>query len=179
MGAQFAPAGWLLNNATTAPNVQFWEYNSVDRGGTPIDVSARAPFSRQLTDAEAAQWSDPAKALAGWVPYTVNFVSAIPTSATRAGDVSVPATSVRFLLTFSAAPDHNPIDSIGLYPAGATDAPPIATVPVGAANRGILAMDVPNSDSTYELRYIATGSKANKAVSAPFKLTVSGTDLPR
>ena len=179
MGAQFAPAGWLLNNATTAPNVQFWEYKSKDSGGTPIDVSARAPFSRQLTDAEAAQWSDPAKALAGWVPYTVNFVSAIPPSATRAGEVSVPATSVRFLLTFSAAPDHNPIDSIGLYPAGATDAPPIATVPVGAANRGILAMDVPNSDSTYELRYIATGSKANKAVSAPFKLTVSGTDLPR
>jgi pectin methylesterase-like acyl-CoA thioesterase len=66
----YIPAGWLLNNATTAPNVQFWEYNSRDLSGNPVDVSQRAPFSRQLTAAEAAQWSDPAFVLGGWVPQT-------------------------------------------------------------------------------------------------------------
>jgi hypothetical protein len=30
-------------------------------------VSRRAPFSRQLTDAEATQWSDPTFVL-GWTP---------------------------------------------------------------------------------------------------------------
>jgi pectin methylesterase-like acyl-CoA thioesterase len=70
MGTQITPAGWLLNNATTAPNVQFWEYNSTDPNGVPIDVSQRAPFSRQLTAAEAAQWSDPSFVLGGWVPST-------------------------------------------------------------------------------------------------------------
>ncbi|HKE55286.1 MAG TPA: MBG domain-containing protein [Pyrinomonadaceae bacterium] len=59
-----------MNNATTAPNVQFWEYNSTDPNGVPIDVSQRAPFSRQLTAAEAAQWSDPTFVLGGWVPST-------------------------------------------------------------------------------------------------------------
>jgi len=54
------PVGWRLDNATTAPNVQFWEYNSTDLNGNPLDVSQRAAFSRQLTAAEAAQWSDPA-----------------------------------------------------------------------------------------------------------------------
>lgn len=64
------PAGWLLNNSTTAPNVQFWEYNSRAPNGSPVDVSQRAPFSRQLTAAEAAQWSDPSFVLGGWTPST-------------------------------------------------------------------------------------------------------------
>jgi pectin methylesterase-like acyl-CoA thioesterase len=64
------PAGWLLNNATIAPNVQFWEYNSTDLSGAPLNVSGRAPFSRQLTSAEAAQWSNPSFVLGGWVPQT-------------------------------------------------------------------------------------------------------------
>ncbi len=64
------PAGWLLNNATTAPNVQFCEYNSTDLNGAPLDVSQRAPFSCQLTADQAAQLSDPSFVLGGWVPST-------------------------------------------------------------------------------------------------------------
>ena len=45
LGAQVMPAGWRLDNSTTAPNVQFWEYNSTDLNGAPLDVSQRAPFS--------------------------------------------------------------------------------------------------------------------------------------
>jgi hypothetical protein len=59
--------GWQLNNATTAPNVQFWEHRSTDLAGSLLNVSGRAPFSRQLTDAQAAQWSSPAFVL-GWSP---------------------------------------------------------------------------------------------------------------
>jgi pectin methylesterase-like acyl-CoA thioesterase len=68
MGSQVLPAGWQLNNATTAPNVQFWEYKSTDLSGAALDVSQRATFSRQLSAAEAAQWSDPAFVLGGWTP---------------------------------------------------------------------------------------------------------------
>ncbi len=68
MDAHIRPEGWLLNNATDAPNVQFWEYRSTDLNGDPLDVSRRAPFSRQLTDEEAAFWSDPANVLAVALP---------------------------------------------------------------------------------------------------------------
>jgi pectin methylesterase-like acyl-CoA thioesterase len=68
MGPHIRPDGWLLNNATDAPDVQFWEYRSTDLNHNPLDVSQRAPFSRQLTDEEAARWSDSAFVLDGWVP---------------------------------------------------------------------------------------------------------------
>jgi pectin methylesterase-like acyl-CoA thioesterase len=68
MGPHIRPEGWLLNNAGTAPHVQFWEYGSTDLDGRPLDVSRRAPFSRQLTAEEAGKWSDPASVLGGWVP---------------------------------------------------------------------------------------------------------------
>jgi pectin methylesterase-like acyl-CoA thioesterase len=70
MDAHIRPVGWLLNNATLAPNVQFWEYNSTDLGGNALDVSQRAAVSRQLSAEEAAPWSDPAFVLGGWVPDT-------------------------------------------------------------------------------------------------------------
>jgi hypothetical protein len=70
MDAHVRPIGWLLNNATDAPDVEFWEYRSTDLSGNPLDVSQRAPVSRQLTPEEAAQWSDPAFVLGGWAPDT-------------------------------------------------------------------------------------------------------------
>ncbi|HEX8500818.1 MAG TPA: pectinesterase family protein, partial [Pyrinomonadaceae bacterium] len=70
------PDPWRFDNPTLAvtaanyPNIRFWEYNSRDLSGNPVDVSQRAPISRQLTAAEAAQWSDPSFVLGGWVPQT-------------------------------------------------------------------------------------------------------------
>jgi len=67
---------WRFDNPSLAvtaanyPNIRFWEYNSRDLNGNPVDVSLRAPISRQLTAAEAVQWSDPAFVLGGWVPQT-------------------------------------------------------------------------------------------------------------
>jgi pectate lyase len=68
MGPHILPAGWQLNNAVTAPNVQFWEFGSKDLSGAALNVSQRALFSRQLTAAEAAKWSDAAFVLDGWNP---------------------------------------------------------------------------------------------------------------
>jgi pectin methylesterase-like acyl-CoA thioesterase len=62
------PVGWLLNNATTAPSVRFWEYNSTDPSGNPIDVSQRAPFSSQMSAELVRRWSNPTYVLAGWTP---------------------------------------------------------------------------------------------------------------
>jgi polygalacturonase/pectin methylesterase-like acyl-CoA thioesterase len=67
MGPHVSAAGWLLNHATTAPFVQFWEYRSTDLQGRLLDVSGRAPFSRQLTVPEVSLWSDPEFVL-GWAP---------------------------------------------------------------------------------------------------------------
>jgi hypothetical protein len=86
MGAHIRPEAWRLDDnerngflapLTQAgyPNIRFWEYNSVDENGNPIDVSLRHPISRQLTAEEAAFWRNPANVLGGWVPSlgTVNI----------------------------------------------------------------------------------------------------------
>jgi pectin methylesterase-like acyl-CoA thioesterase len=68
MDAHIRPAGWLLtpDDCAQAPNLRFWEYHSTDPAGRPIDTGARLGCSRQLTDAEAAQWRDPHFVLGGW-----------------------------------------------------------------------------------------------------------------
>jgi pectin methylesterase-like acyl-CoA thioesterase len=70
MGPQINPAGWLLNNAdcSAGGNLRFWEYRSVTLTGQPADTSQRLSCSRQLTAAQAAQWSNPAFVLRGWNP---------------------------------------------------------------------------------------------------------------
>lgn len=70
LGPQIAPVGWLLTNGTCAlgGNLQFWEYGSTDPTGAPVDTSARLACSRQMSAAEAAEWSDPATVLSGWEP---------------------------------------------------------------------------------------------------------------
>jgi pectin methylesterase-like acyl-CoA thioesterase len=66
-----SPAGWG-EIAGDAANVRFWEYNSRNADGTPVDVSQRNPASRQLDkvkDAEAiANYSKPSFVLDGWQP---------------------------------------------------------------------------------------------------------------
>lgn len=65
-----APEGW--GPADDGPDVHFWEFNSRDLDGDPVDISQRAPWSRQLdAEADAAlirNYSDPAWVLGGWSP---------------------------------------------------------------------------------------------------------------
>lgn len=98
-----APSGWLLNNATSAPDVRFWEYRSLRPDGTPVEVSARAAFSRQLTlsnDAQAIQnYSTPSFVLAGWIPQLAPIVTRQPTDqVTKVGQ------STQFSVEVSAVP---------------------------------------------------------------------------
>ena len=140
MGAQIIPAGWLLNNSTTAPNAQFWEYKSTDLNGAALDVSQRASFSRQLAVSEAAQWSDPAFVLSGWVPYTVNAT------------VSTIAVGAAITADWSAAPSHSAKDWIGLYAAGDADANYLSKQYISTATTGHLTVTAPLKPGTYELR---------------------------
>jgi hypothetical protein len=140
MDAQIIPDGWLLNNATTAPNVQFWEYKSTDLSGASLDVSKRAPFSRQLTDQEAAKWSDPAFVLGGWVPYTVNAT----TATVKAG--------AALIVDWSAAASHAATDLVRLYRVGDPDTSPISSQPIGSANTGRLTFTMLAGPGQYEFR---------------------------
>jgi pectin methylesterase-like acyl-CoA thioesterase len=73
MDAHVRPVGWQItpNDCSLAPRLRFWEYHSVDLTGTPVDVTQRLACSRQLGDAEAAQWRDPGYVLGGWAPSLV------------------------------------------------------------------------------------------------------------
>src|SRR5215212_10094984 len=79
MGPHVRPEGWRFDDnakdgflapLTQAgyPNVRFWEYNSRDESGNPVDVSQRHPVSHQMTQEEADFWRDPANVLGGWSP---------------------------------------------------------------------------------------------------------------
>ncbi|TDC08466.1 hypothetical protein E1267_10050 [Nonomuraea longispora] len=70
MDGHIDPAGWQIDpdDCAQARQTSFWEYDSTDLSGRAIDTSRRLACSRQLTDAEAKQWSDPAYVLGGWDP---------------------------------------------------------------------------------------------------------------
>ena len=72
MDAHVPAVGWQItpNDCSQAGQLQFEEYHSTDLAGRPLDVSGRLPCSRQLTDEEARQLSDPTYFLGGWDPRT-------------------------------------------------------------------------------------------------------------
>jgi polygalacturonase/uncharacterized membrane protein len=81
MGPQVIPAGWLPQGGT---GLRFWEYQSTNLAGAPLDISQRDPVSRQLTAAEAAVMRDPTQVLGGWNPTPTPdfFLAATPGSQT-------------------------------------------------------------------------------------------------
>jgi hypothetical protein len=64
------PEGW--GPADEGGKVHFWEYNSRNADGSPVDVSKRSPLSRQLDKIKDArlisEYSSPAFVLDGWKP---------------------------------------------------------------------------------------------------------------
>ena len=149
MGPQIAPVGWLLNNATTAPTAQFWEFQSTDLNGAPVDVSKRLPDSFQISADQAKQWSDPAFVLGGWVPFTVN---AGPTPLNAGAAITV---------DWSAAAGHSVKDWIGLFAAGAPDTNYLSQQNTGAATTGHLTFTAPLLPGQYEFRYFRSdGTRA-------------------
>ena len=68
-----SPVAWRLDQATEAPDVHFWEYNSHTTDGQPIDMSKRLPIAKQLKQPEDKQlienYSDAKWVLGGqWTP---------------------------------------------------------------------------------------------------------------
>ena len=69
------PEGWGPVEeapAFDASNVRFWEFNTMDRAGRPIDMSQRHPIAKQLTMARdaatIANYMKPEFVLGGWKP---------------------------------------------------------------------------------------------------------------
>ncbi|MDQ6707197.1 MAG: hypothetical protein M3Z85_14625, partial [Acidobacteriota bacterium] len=153
MGAHIIPAGWLLNNAAMVPDVRFWEYNSTDPDGTPLDVSKRAAFSRQLTKEEAVQWSDPAFVLGGWVPDTVNATAATANP------------GAPLVVNWSAAAGHASTDTIGLYISSDPDSSPLSSQQIGSANTGRLTFTMPATPGGYDFRLIRSNVSTRVAAS--------------
>jgi pectin methylesterase-like acyl-CoA thioesterase len=75
-----SPIAWRLDSAAEAPDVHFWEYNSRDPRGNPIDNSQRFAVSRRLTseaDAETiSNYSNPVWVLGGsWNPRLTSILN--------------------------------------------------------------------------------------------------------
>ena len=125
MGPHVLPVGWRLDNTPTAPNVQFWEYNSTDLNGAPLDVSQRASFSRQLTATEAAQWINPAFVLGGFAPSTkltaaisVSNLSQTYTGAPIVPSVTTDPAGLNVVVTYNGS--TTPPTALGSYNVVAT-----------------------------------------------------------
>lgn len=102
--------GWKLDQSTEAPDVHFWEYNSHDPAGQPVDTSKRLSISKQLTkpadDQMINNYSDPKWVLGGqWTPELPPIITTQPESATIrpgqklklcAGAAAIPAPSYQW-----------------------------------------------------------------------------------
>ena len=158
MDAHILPQGWLLNttppnDCSQAPQIQFWEYRSTDLNGRLLDVGQRLACSRQLSDEEAARWSDPAFVLNGWVPNTVN---ATPASVS-------PGESI--IVNWSAPRGHSARDWIGLYETGAADSAYMDRQYAGAGSTGNAAFVAPSGHGQYEFRYFPEDAFTRAAIS--------------
>jgi pectate lyase len=157
MGPHILPVGWQLNNATSAPNVQFWEYDSKTLNDAVLDVSQRAPFSRQLTADEAARWGNPANVLNGWTPVTLTTAPSL-----NLGEAQT--------VSFLAPAANRAADWIALYRVGAADADEIGRLTVGAAINNTLIFKLPTGAGRYEFRYFRSDGMrvaTSNVVSAP------------
>lgn len=140
MGPHILPVGWQLNNATSAPNVQFWEYGSRTLNDAPLDVSQRAPFARQLSADEAARWSDPTVVLGNWTPVMLTASPSLNLGEAEAVKLLAPA-------------GNRTTDWVGLFRVGADDAQVIARLNANAAVENTIYFKLPESAGRYEFRY--------------------------
>jgi pectin methylesterase-like acyl-CoA thioesterase len=62
-----AAAGWTVTGAAPTAALRFWEYQSTDASGNPINTSGRVSGT-QITAAQAAMMRDPTVVLGGWQP---------------------------------------------------------------------------------------------------------------
>jgi hypothetical protein len=68
IGSHISRAGWLVTGGSPTSSLRFWEYQSTDLDGNPLDVSGRLAGSTQISASEAATMRDPSQVLGGWQP---------------------------------------------------------------------------------------------------------------
>jgi len=68
IGTHITRAGWLVTGGSPSSSLRFWEYQSTDLDGNPLDVSGRLTGSTQISDSQAATMRDPSAVLGGWQP---------------------------------------------------------------------------------------------------------------
>ncbi|HKU40436.1 MAG TPA: pectinesterase family protein [Polyangiales bacterium] len=67
MDKHISAAAWVVTGGGTA-QIRYWEYQSKDLAGQPLDVSRRLAGSKQISAAQAAMMRDPTVVLGGWQP---------------------------------------------------------------------------------------------------------------
>jgi pectin methylesterase-like acyl-CoA thioesterase len=167
MDTHIIPVGWELDPkpATTcaqAPSIHFWEYHTADLNGNPVDASQRLSCSRQITDAEAAQFSDPASVLAGWVPITVNATPVGVAPGPTPGPVQAGATVI---VNWSAPSGHSTFDFIGLYRVGDPNGALLYPKFITPSTTGTVSFTMPATPGAYEFRYFVPPNKTLAASS--------------
>lgn len=101
LGNNLDPAGWLLNNATSGPDLN-WAYAGLTNlsDGTPFDASGWS-YAKPLTDATALQnYQTPSYVLNGWTPQLAPVIAAQPVAQTVAG-----GSGVTLSVTAAGVPD--------------------------------------------------------------------------
>lgn len=80
MGASVNPVGWAVwDGGTNTSYINYGEYNSQNPDGSPLNVSSRVSWSKQLDATAAAVYSD-ANLFAGWNPTAVFLDGAVYTA---------------------------------------------------------------------------------------------------
>ena len=87
------PAGWVLGTGSSqgpdTANLRFWEYQSVDLNGNPVNTSSRVPWSVQLDVNTATNLvENVSNWLYGWVPQLAPNILTNPVSLSVSGGAS-------------------------------------------------------------------------------------------
>jgi len=87
------PAGWVLGTGSSqgpdTANLRFWEYQSVDLNGNPVNTSSRVPWSVQLDGNTATNLvENVSNWLYGWVPQLAPNILTNPVSLSVSGGAS-------------------------------------------------------------------------------------------
>jgi len=66
--AHITAAAWTLSTPGPTTDLRFWEYQSTDLSGAPLDVSGRASFSSQINSTQANALRSLSTTFGGWTP---------------------------------------------------------------------------------------------------------------
>jgi hypothetical protein len=175
------PVGWALGSGTSLPqtaNLRFWEYQSVDLSGTPVNTGSRASWSAQIDGATATnQVQNVTNWFGGWLPRLAPNILAQPTNVTvyagQTANLTVGATGI-------PAPGYQWLRS-GTNVPGATSATlSITNAQVADADSYSVVVSNAGGAVTSSVAVLTVITIPQPAISAPswngsqFSLTVNG-----